>query len=353
MSEKVSKDNFSLLSIVAIFAIAGIVIMVLGSSNCRQAIGIEPVELVTDEVSDDLAGMAAGDEWLNCSDSDGGISPNTVGTIYFAYETAAGQLIERNLPDQYCYKDTNILRERYCDGNIRRAEAIDCEELGGTCSKVGRMCAVPLPPTPPPPEPIPTAPFCGDGIVNQKTEDCDGADLNGMSCSSFGYDAGTLTCSQNCTLDTTSCTMMPPPPAPCVDTDGGQNYMVKGAITGPTSSGVLINNRSDYCRVSYSNPAEINPSAYLIENYCNIDGHVKTEFVTCSQAIGTGSQCNLGKCTIPCEFERHCEGDYRVTTFASCEQTRGLCSWGCSGGICNPNPVLPPGNGTNSTGNWT
>ncbi|MFC1691346.1 hypothetical protein ACFL0W_04145 [Nanoarchaeota archaeon] len=61
MSEKKSKDNFSLLSIVAIFAIAGIVIMVLGSSNCRQAIGIEPkasVEILGEEDTGDLAGMA-------------------------------------------------------------------------------------------------------------------------------------------------------------------------------------------------------------------------------------------------------------------------------------------------------
>jgi Mg-chelatase subunit ChlD len=49
------------------------------------------------------------------------------------------------------------------------------------------------------------ASFCGDGTINQESEDCDGLDLNGQTCVSTGYDSGTLSCSQNCVFDKTGC----------------------------------------------------------------------------------------------------------------------------------------------------
>src|SRR6056297_2240069 len=45
--------------------------------------------------------------------------------------------------------------------------------------------------------------FCGDGIV-EGTEECDGDNMDGNSCTSLGYDGGTLGC-QNCTYDTSDC----------------------------------------------------------------------------------------------------------------------------------------------------
>ena len=38
----------------------------------------------------------------------------------------------------------------------------------------------------------PNPPECGDGVRNQEVEDCDGVDLSGWTCESFGYDGGVL-----------------------------------------------------------------------------------------------------------------------------------------------------------------
>jgi hypothetical protein len=45
-----------------------------------------------------------------------------------------------------------------------------------------------------------TTQYCGDGIANN-AEDCDGADLDGASCTSLGYSSGTLSCSASCAYE--------------------------------------------------------------------------------------------------------------------------------------------------------
>ncbi len=45
---------------------------------------------------------------------------------------------------------------------------------------------------------------CGNGIV-QTGEECDGAALNGQSCTTKGFSGGTLSCSSRCTFDTSAC----------------------------------------------------------------------------------------------------------------------------------------------------
>ena len=47
-------------------------------------------------------------------------------------------------------------------------------------------------------------PGCGNGAVDPG-EDCDGADLGGKSCPDFGFDNGDLTCTLECTVETTTC----------------------------------------------------------------------------------------------------------------------------------------------------
>lgn len=58
----------------------------------------------------------------------------------------------------------------------------------------------------PPPENTSTVFWCGNGIVDQSTEQCDGNDLGGKTCSSLGYSGGTLKCTSTCILDTSQCT---------------------------------------------------------------------------------------------------------------------------------------------------
>jgi hypothetical protein len=54
-----------------------------------------------------------------------------------------------------------------------------------------------------------SVPVCGDGVINQPTEACDRSDFAGASCESLGLGAGTLACSATCTLDTTGCAAPP------------------------------------------------------------------------------------------------------------------------------------------------
>jgi hypothetical protein len=66
--------------------------------------------------------------------------------------------------------------------------------------------------------PPPPLVFCGDGAINQFFEDCDLGDFGGVAfgldCTSFGFDAGVLSCNEDCTIDTSGCFDNPPPPPP-------------------------------------------------------------------------------------------------------------------------------------------
>jgi hypothetical protein len=48
--------------------------------------------------------------------------------------------------------------------------------------------------------------FCGDGVVNVEGEQCDGSDLDEMTCGLLGMGTGTLDCyAASCTFDVTMC----------------------------------------------------------------------------------------------------------------------------------------------------
>jgi len=49
-----------------------------------------------------------------------------------------------------------------------------------------------------------TVSACGDNVVSG-TEECDGSDLDGESCTSKGYDSGDLSCNADCAFDTSGC----------------------------------------------------------------------------------------------------------------------------------------------------
>jgi hypothetical protein len=45
---------------------------------------------------------------------------------------------------------------------------------------------------------------CGNGVLDSD-EQCDGTNLNGQTCTSLGYDSGTLACNSSCQYDTSNC----------------------------------------------------------------------------------------------------------------------------------------------------
>ncbi len=49
------------------------------------------------------------------------------------------------------------------------------------------------------------AAVCGDGVIRSGSEQCDGSDLGDASCTSLGYVSGSLSCSNLCTLNASSC----------------------------------------------------------------------------------------------------------------------------------------------------
>lgn len=59
-------------------------------------------------------------------------------------------------------------------------------------------------------------PDCGDGLV-QQGEQCDQANLQGLTCEGLGLGGGALSCSLNCTFDTSG----------CVDGDGCGNGVIE------------------------------------------------------------------------------------------------------------------------------
>ncbi len=49
-----------------------------------------------------------------------------------------------------------------------------------------------------------TVTSCGNGVI-EGTEECDGGDLGGATCSTFGHSQGTLSCNTDCTYDSSDC----------------------------------------------------------------------------------------------------------------------------------------------------
>jgi hypothetical protein len=81
---------------------------------------------------------------------------------------------------------------------------ISCSTVGGACTFSGgtlacsTSCFF---------DPSACTPTCGDGITDVTCfEQCDGADLDGESCTTQGFTGGMLDCTPGCMFDTTGCT---------------------------------------------------------------------------------------------------------------------------------------------------
>jgi hypothetical protein len=98
--------------------------------------------------------------------------------------------------------DANAEGLEECDGVDLKE--LDCVALGfdggvlscdSTCRLVTGEC-------------VGASTFCGDGTA-QATEQCDGADLNGLACVDLGYDSGVLGCDASCLFDVSACVGTP------------------------------------------------------------------------------------------------------------------------------------------------
>lgn len=108
--------------------------------------------------------------------------------------------------------------------------------------------------------------LCGNNIINL-WEQCDGANLNGESCNSLGFGAGSLTCNTDCTFNAGGCDNFS---AGC-----GNNIL-------EASEECEMNNFSDPANPMYNN----NPSCTA---YCMDQGY----------ATGSGDvSCNAGTCGV-------------------------------------------------------
>ncbi|MBU1243008.1 hypothetical protein KKD52_18575 [Myxococcota bacterium] len=55
----------------------------------------------------------------------------------------------------------------------------------------------------------PCSEFCGDGLIQEDHEVCDGTALGGLTCDGLGLGDGQLACASDCTLDTAACAVQP------------------------------------------------------------------------------------------------------------------------------------------------
>ncbi|HEV8320491.1 MAG TPA: hypothetical protein VG389_02680 [Myxococcota bacterium] len=177
-----------------------------------------------------------------------------------------------------------------------------------------------------------TGPFCGDG-TRDAGEDCDGADLGGMTCLDVGFDGGTLACAADCQYDVSGCTTtamcgndMREAGEACDGTDlAGQDCTTVG-----TFSGGVLSCRTDCSgyETAMCQPQVCTPAT----TQCDADGRT---LHTCG-ALGGGFDPLLDS---SCEFV--CEGtacryasNVPPATVAGCDATA---------------PVLTPPAGTTVT----
>jgi hypothetical protein len=123
-------------------------------------------------------------------DNDGDVDETDFNALDAAFGTAVGD------PGY----DPNI--DHNGDGGIGMPDfgVFNQQAAQGYPGPSGLPCAGTIPCTPPP--------VCGDEIL-VPLEECDGADLGGLTCADFGCAGGTPSCSGTCEIDTSSCTGCP------------------------------------------------------------------------------------------------------------------------------------------------
>ena len=140
---------------------------------------------------------------------------------------------------------------------------------------------------------------CGDGVINNQGEQCDGVALGGKTCATVNPSAtGTLACASDCTLDASGCSF-------CGDGKKNGGEVCDGADLGGASCASLIPGSSGTLGCSSTCTFDKTPCQYCGDGTKNgsevCDG---TDFGTasCATLVGFGStgtlKCNPGCGTI-------------------------------------------------------
>ncbi len=187
------------------------------------------------------------------------------------------------------------------DGLVDPGEDCDSEPAGlngATCSSLGLVDGV-----------LTCAPGCafdtsaclrcGNGVVDDPPEECDGGDLGGETCASLGLGEGTLDCTSSCVFDTSLCFSCSISGTEWVEHgDGTVTDCSTGLMwemkTGTVDSAVL-------CTVNAPcpDPHDVNNrySWSLGASSSEFDGTAKTQFLDLlNDVAGGGADCFAGHC---------------------------------------------------------
>lgn len=128
--------------------------------------------------SDDDSNNLPYDDYLDNNDNNNSSNNCTSHNSYKCYNGSV-----------YWYDSCNKVEE------LKEACVSGEECLFGTCIEDN---------DPPNPPVVPVLPSCGNNILEEK-EYCDGIELAGETCASFGFSLGTLACNAYCTFDISGC----------------------------------------------------------------------------------------------------------------------------------------------------
>ncbi len=175
---------------------------------------------------------------------------------------------------------------------------------------------------------------CGDGILNRDAEECDENDFGGKTCTDFDNytDEYDLDCKSNCELDTSVCTLEPV----CGDDDVNQGFEVCDGtdLDGHTcvslgySSGDLA--CTENCSMDYSGCVAGNGTHCLLDSdclslFCHPEDHICLE-PSCSDNYLNGNETDVdcgGDC-IGCGQGEGCIEDSDCIS-GICDQYSGEC----------------------------
>lgn len=96
-----------------------------------------------------------------------------------------------------------------------------------------------------------TVPGCGDGVISS-SEQCDGSNLGGASCTSQGFTGGSLSCTSACTFNTSQCTT-----SSGSGGSGGGGGGGGGLISIPSTNVVFTGRAYPFSRVTILKDAQI------------------------------------------------------------------------------------------------